>query len=109
MSRKVIGLAVVLLAAGMISGCNQNQQKSAEQKTAQQEPMRGGGGRHGLRKVCADDIQKYCATDQRPKRCLRDNIDKLGDACKTFLAEHRGGRNHGDNDNDNKSNDNDDK
>ena len=44
MSRKVIGLAVVLLAAGMISGCNQNQQKNAEQKTAQQEPMRAAAG-----------------------------------------------------------------
>jgi hypothetical protein len=104
MSRKVIGLAAILLAAGMISGCNQNQQKNAEQKPAQQELPRG--EHRGLRKVCADDIQKYCANDERPKRCLRDNIDKLSDACKTFMAEHRGGRNHGDKDNDDKSDDN---
>jgi hypothetical protein len=108
MSRKAIGFAAVLLAAGMISGCNQNQQKNAGQPNAQQEFTHGGHG--GLRKVCADDIQKYCANEQRPRRCLRDNMDKLSDACKTFLQEHRGGRNHdnnGNNNNDNNNNDND--
>jgi len=92
----------VLLAAGMISGCNQNQQKNAEQKNATQEFT--GGGHNGLRKVCADDIQKYCANEQRPRRCLRDNMDKLSDACKTFMAEHHGGRNRGDKDNNNNNN-----
>jgi hypothetical protein len=105
MSPKAIGFAAVLFAVGMISGCNQNQQKNAEQKPAQQELVRG--GHRGLRKVCADDIQKYCANEQRPRRCLKDNIDKLGDACKTFLAEHPGGRNRGDKDNDNKNDNND--
>jgi hypothetical protein len=110
MSRKVIGLAAVLLAAGMISGCNQNQQKAPEQKNAQQELTRGGGGgggHHGLRKVCADDIQKYCANEDHKRRCLKDNIDKLSDACKAALAQHGGGRNR-DKDNDNKSDDNND-
>jgi|ERR1700733_5699395 len=107
MLQKAIGLAAVLLAAGMISGCNQNQQKNAPQTKAPQE-LAGGGGHHGLRKVCADDIQKYCANDDRPKRCLRQNMDKLSDACQTFLKEHRGGHNHGGKDNDNNNNNNND-
>ena len=107
MLRKAIGLAAVLLAAGMISGCNQNQQKSGEQKTTQQEF--GRGGHHGgVRKACADDIAKYCANEDRKKRCLRDNIDKLSDTCKAALAQARGGRNR-DKDNNNNNNNNNNK
>jgi hypothetical protein len=101
MSQKAIGLAAILLATGMISGCNQNQQKNAEQNKPQQEFARG--GHHGLRKICADDIQKYCANEDRKKRCLKDNIDKLSDACKAALAQHTGG--HRDNNNKNDDND----
>ncbi len=103
MLRKAIGLAAVMLAAGMISGCNQNQHKNAEQKNAPEEMARG--GHHGLRKVCADDIQKYCANEDRKRRCLKDNIDKLSDACKAALGEHGGGHKHGDKDKDSKSDD----
>lgn len=106
MLRKAIGLAAVLLAAGMISGCNQNQQKSTEQKSAQQEFVRGG---HWLRKACGDDITKYCANADRKKRCLKENIDKLSDTCKTALAQHRGGHNRDkDNNNNNNNSKNDD-
>ena len=101
MLRKAIGLAAVLVAAGMISGCNQNQQKAPEQKTAQEV---GGGGHHGLRKACADDIAKYCANEDRKKRCLKNNIDKLSDACKAALVQGGGGHKR-DKDNDNKSDD----
>lgn len=107
MLRKAIGLSAVLLAAGMITGCNQNQQKAAEQKNVQQEFERG--GHHGLKKICADDIQKYCASADRKKRCLKENIDKLSDACKTAVQQHGGGHKHNkDKGNDNKSDDNDD-
>ncbi|HEX3666619.1 MAG TPA: hypothetical protein VHU23_15445 [Rhizomicrobium sp.] len=106
MLRKAIGLGAVLLAASVISGCNQNQQKTAEQqKTAQQDFVRG--GHHGLRKVCADDIQKYCANDDRKRRCLRQNEDKLSEACKAAVAQGHGahGGHKRDKDNDNKSDD----
>jgi hypothetical protein len=53
-------------------------------------------GHQRLRVVCADDIQKYCANADRKRRCLRDNIDKLSDACKTALSQ-RGGRKANDN------------
>jgi hypothetical protein len=39
----------------------------------------------GIRVACADEIEKYCANDQRKRRCLRDNIDKLGSTCKTAV------------------------
>ena len=38
-----------------------------------------------FRSACADDMQKYCANDPHKRRCLRDNADKLGDACKTAI------------------------
>ena len=105
MLRKAIGLAAVLAAAGMISGCNQNQHKNTEQKSTEQEFERG--GHHGLRKVCADDIQKFCANEDRKRRCLKDHIDQLSDSCKAAVAQRGGGggRNR-DKDND-KSDDND--
>jgi hypothetical protein len=107
MSRKAIGLAAVLLAGAMISGCNQNQktteQKNGEQKTTQQELVRGGGHR-GLRKVCADDIQKFCANEDRKRRCLKDHMDQLSDTCKAAVEKHGGGRNR-DKDKDNNSGD----
>jgi hypothetical protein len=39
----------------------------------------------GIRVACSDEIQKYCANDPRKRRCLRDNIDKLGSTCKTAV------------------------
>jgi len=91
-----------LLPAMLIAGCEQhnkqqNQQRSS-QPAVQEQPS--GAGRVRLRTVCADDIQKYCANADRKKRCLRDNIDKLSDACKAAVAR-RGGRktrNNGDSD-----------
>lgn len=58
-----------------------------------------GEGRHGgrLRAVCADDISKYCQNADRPRRCLRDNLDKLGAGCKAFLEAHPGGKRNQDN------------
>jgi len=87
MLQKAIGFAVVVLAAGLLAGCNQNQQ---QQKAAPQEMARG--GHHGIRAACADDIQKYCANEQRKKRCLKDNMDKLSAACKSAVEESHGGR-----------------
>jgi hypothetical protein len=50
----------------------------------------------GIRRVCADEIQKYCADDQHKRRCLRDNEDKLGDACKQAVnASGNMGNGHG--------------
>jgi hypothetical protein len=43
----------------------------------------------GLRRVCADDIQKYCANDPKKGRCLRDNYANLEAACKAALDERR--------------------
>ncbi|HEY3777218.1 MAG TPA: hypothetical protein VGL35_04100 [Rhizomicrobium sp.] len=85
--------AAIVLALAFAAGCNQ--QKNRNEKL-------GRGGHHGLRMACAADIQKYCADEPRKRRCLRDNVDKLSDACKAALAQprgHKGGsRENGDND-----------
>jgi hypothetical protein len=86
-SKAVARNATVLLLIPffLVAGCQkQNNAQAPHEKLA--------GGRHqGLRAVCADDIQKYCANADKKRRCLRDNIDKLSDACKTAVSQ-RGGR-----------------
>jgi uncharacterized protein HemX len=83
--------AGLALASALIAGCNQHQQqKTAQPNAAQQESA--GRGHHGLRAACSEDIQKFCANEQRKRRCLRDNMDKLSDTCKAALAERHGGR-----------------
>jgi len=85
---------LLLFPAMLIAGCEQqNKQQSRQRNNAQaaHEQFTPGGGRMRLRTVCADDIQKYCASADKKRRCLRENIDKLSDACKAAVGQ-RGGR-----------------
>jgi hypothetical protein len=86
------GAAVLLLVpAVLLSACEkQNNSQTTHEKIA-------GGGHQRLRAICADDIQKYCATAEKKRRCLRDNVDKLSEACKTALAERKGRKAHANN------------
>jgi hypothetical protein len=49
-----------------------------------------GGAMTGARPMaaCRDDMQKFCADKTGPDRraCMRDNRDKLSDACKQAIA-----------------------
>lgn len=87
---------LLLLPALMVAGCQKQTNTPAPHEKLE-------GGRHqGLRAVCADDIQKYCANADKKKRCLKENIDKLSDACKAAVSElggHRA-RDNGGSDND---------
>src|SRR5437660_7128797 len=90
-SRAIARRAAVLLLcpAMLVAGCEKpNKQQNNTQATHQNV---GAGGRHqGLRAACADDIQKYCANAEKKRRCLKDNTDKLSDACKAAVAERHG-------------------
>ena len=90
---------LVCAAAGFIVACGP-QNPSGTQKNAasggqsmmgEGNGMRGHGGGHGrgLRRICADEIQKYCADDQRKRRCLKNNFDKLGESCKAAVNAPR--------------------
>ena len=92
--------AIALFAALAACGPQKHENQAGENQA--HENFARGGGHHGIRAVCAADIQKFCAQADRPRRCLKQNIDKLSDACKEAMAKHRGGRNRDkDNDNDN--------
>lgn len=97
----------LFLPALVIAGC-EKQKNATHEKAGQATTQEGtgeatnqegrmGGGRQRLRAVCADDIQKYCASADKKRRCLKENIDKLSDACKTAV-EQRHGRKARDND-----------
>jgi hypothetical protein len=48
-----------------------------------------------LGRACKEDIQKYCATAPKRRRCLRDNMDKLSADCKSALMAARANGGHG--------------
>ncbi|HLY04448.1 MAG TPA: hypothetical protein VKR31_01760 [Rhizomicrobium sp.] len=86
---------VLLIPVFLVAGCQkQNAQQGHERQTHEKF---AGGGRQKIRAVCADDIQKYCANAERKRRCLKENMDKLSDACKAAVGQ-RGGRRSRDND-----------
>lgn len=77
-----LSFAILSLAA-----CQPRDHRDQEQQQAgQQHP-----GVH-IRKACADEISKYCQTADRKKRCLRENMDKLGAECKAALEAARARR-----------------
>ncbi|HEY5047789.1 MAG TPA: hypothetical protein VII49_07220 [Rhizomicrobium sp.] len=94
----------------------ETQHVGQQQRVGQQqfgERRLGGGRRHGgngLRRICADDIAKYCQNDDRKKRCLKQNMDKLSADCKTAVeaavARKRNGDNGGKNNNNSDNGDN---
>jgi len=90
-------VAIVSLALVAIS-CSPKHQNSQQQSPNANAAANGGAAENvpDFRSACADDIQKYCANDPRKRRCLRDNLDKLGDSCKTAMNAPRNNANgHG--------------
>ena len=83
-------IAVALFAS--LAACGPQKHENAAHENQAHENF-AHGGRHGIRAACAADIQKFCAQEDRPRRCLKENIDKLSDACKTAMAQRRGARN----------------
>jgi hypothetical protein len=84
---------LLMLPALLVAGCEQrNKQQNQQQHNPQAAQQQFTGKGHArLREACADDIQKYCANADRKRRCLRENMDKLSDACKAAVGQ-RGGR-----------------
>lgn len=83
MSRIASSVVLILALAGAVAACHPRNQ------TEQAEGRHGG---RGLRRVCADDIAKYCQNEDRKKRCLKQNLDKLSADCKAAVEAARGGR-----------------
>lgn len=83
-------VATIALLAALVAACGP--QNNRNDKLAHE-----GRHGHGLRLACADDIEKYCANADRRRRCLKQNIDKLSEPCKTALAQrrNRGANNEG--------------
>ncbi len=96
-------LAAVVSLALVAMSCQPHHHDAQQQQ--QQNPNAGtaenaGAPENGpaLRAVCADEIQKYCASDPHVRRCLRGVEDKLGDSCRTAVNTRRnfaGGRRPG--------------
>jgi hypothetical protein len=102
--RVVPSIVLVVAFAGPVAACHprnhteQSSQPGSNQtglnQTGQAEGRRGG---HGLRRICADDIAKYCQNEDRKKRCLKQNLDKLTADCKAAVEAARGHKRDKDN------------
>ena len=114
MKRFSLGL-VLLLGLVPLSACNQNNNRAPGAHERRERGIFGErhergilGARHGrgmfgerggrrgrLREACADDIAKYCSSEDRPRlkrECLRDHLDQLSADCKTFIENREGRR-----------------
>src|SRR5580693_2094528 len=96
--------SIVLIVAltGAVAAChprNHSEQSAqpASNQSGQAGQTEGRHGGHGLRRVCADDIAKYCQNEDRKKRCLRQNMDKLSADCKAAVEAARGHKHNKDN------------
>jgi len=66
-------------------------------RTNAREGRRGRG--HGLRRACAEELEKYCAGKDRGRQrreCLQSHMDQLSADCKTALQERGERRRHRD-------------
>lgn len=70
----------------------QTGQSGQSVQSGQTEERHGGGGHH-LRRICADDIAKYCQNEDKKRRCLKQNVDKLSADCKAAVEALHGGHN----------------
>ena len=85
---RALQLVTVLSLALVAMSCNPRHHDSRQQQNANTSTTANGGATENVpdfRSTCGDEIQKYCASDPRKRRCLRDNMDKLGDACKAAV------------------------
>jgi hypothetical protein len=74
--------AAVILAIGLslpLFACNQQQPA--------QTPAAGKGA--ALRVACQKDIETLCAGQQKFRRCLRQNSDKLSEGCKAAMEARK--------------------
>jgi hypothetical protein len=74
---------------GLLAACHPRERSEHTGQSGQTEEGRGHGG-HGLRRACADDIAKFCQNEDKKRRCLRENLEKLSAECKTAVESGRG-------------------
>jgi hypothetical protein len=91
--KSLLKFALVAAMAGLIAGCgpqgNKNNQTPGQTQSATTQDQTTMGRHHGgkLRRICANDIQKYCTSGKKIRKCLRDISDKLEPDCKTALEK----------------------
>ena len=86
----IVAFALVAMSCPPHHHDHDSQAQNSNSNTATNENTGGAAeSGPGLRAACADEIQKYCAADTHVRRCLRDNMDKLGDTCKTAVNTRR--------------------
>jgi len=85
-------IVLIVAAACVTAACHPRHQAEQSQQTSPAGQVGERHEGHGLRRACANDIAKYCQNEDKKKRCLRENLDKLSADCKAALETMRGHR-----------------
>jgi hypothetical protein len=90
-------IVLIVAVAGVVAACHPREHSERAAQTGQpgQTEERHGRGGHGIRKICADDIAKFCENADKKKRCLKENLDKLTAACKEAVENGKGHKHDG--------------
>jgi hypothetical protein len=79
--RKIPGVVLVgAVLASCLAGCN-------EGSSSEDQGGSGGGGGGRVRTACKMDIEKFCANEQHPKKCLVGHENALSSSCRTALED----------------------
>jgi hypothetical protein len=85
--RRAILIGIFLLGTVGIGACQDQGKGSADSSKKSGSGEKGNEEPGPVRTACKDDVEKFCAGEQRAGRCLRehDSAD-LSPACSTALA-----------------------
>lgn len=78
-----LSLALFLSAGGAALAQDQDQTQQGQHQ----------GGHGAFMQACGADMQTYCSSAQNRddrRSCMQANKDKFSDACKSFMASHKG-------------------
>ena len=94
MHKALVAVCLSLLAVACSPKHNAQQQSAGSTNATASQSTGAFESGPSFRVACDADIQKYCANDPRKRRCLRDNMDKLSDTCKTAVSAPRNPADH---------------
>lgn len=90
--KRLLAIFALMLISVPVASCNRPMNRHAA-KHERAEGREGRGG-HGLKRICAADLAKYCAAQARGRErrsCLQEHMDQLSADCKAAV-EARGER-----------------
>ncbi len=87
--RLASSIVLIVAVTAAVGACHPREHSEQTGQSGQGVLTQERHGGQGIRRICADDIAKYCQNEDRKKRCLRQNMDKLSADCRAALEAAR--------------------